>query len=115
MASLLAEVRAERKDSLKGAGWHRPPDHLQARLRVVAQMIRHPRQAARGQNRFGDRTMAGIALQASDFRVFRFVHEVSCPRFLWTPYCPEKLEDDSVEGNGKTVIDAAVLVGSEGG
>src|SRR3954470_11082818 len=75
MASLLAEVRAERKDSLKGAGWHRPPDHPQARLRVVAQMIRHPRQAARGQNRFGDRTMAGIAFQASDFRVFRFVHE----------------------------------------
>ena len=22
---------------------------------------------------------------------------VSCPRFLWRPYCPEKLEDDSVE------------------
>src|SRR3954453_16576234 len=39
---------------------------------------------------------------------------VSCPRFLWTPYCPEKLEDDSVEGNGKTMIDAAGLVGSEG-
>src|SRR3982750_1245978 len=27
---------------------------------------------------------------------------VSCPRFLWTPYCPAKLEDDSVEGKGKT-------------
>src|SRR3954454_19034090 len=40
--------------------------------------------------------------------------KVSCPRFLWTPYCPEKLEDDSVEGNGKTMIDAAGLVGSEG-
>src|SRR3954451_25457044 len=39
---------------------------------------------------------------------------MSCPRFLWTPYCPEKLEDDSVEGNGKTMIDAAGLVGSEG-
>jgi hypothetical protein len=39
---------------------------------------------------------------------------LSCPRFLWTPYCPEKLEDDSVEGNGKTMIDAAGLVGSEG-
>src|SRR3954454_19424510 len=39
---------------------------------------------------------------------------VSCPRCLWTPYCPEKLEDDSVEGNGKTMIDAAGLVGSEG-
>src|SRR4051794_15114669 len=39
---------------------------------------------------------------------------VSCPRFLWTPYCPEKLEDDSVEGNGETMIDAAGLVGSEG-
>jgi len=36
---------------------------------------------------------------------------VSCPRFLWTPYCPEKLEDDSVEGNGKTMIDATGLVG----
>src|SRR3954453_792468 len=24
---------------------------------------------------------------------------VSCPRFLWTPYCPEKLEDDSMEGD----------------
>src|SRR5213593_1471764 len=39
---------------------------------------------------------------------------LSCPRFLWTPYCPEKLEDDSVEGDGKTMIDAAGLVGSEG-
>src|SRR3954467_8976836 len=39
---------------------------------------------------------------------------VSCPRFLWTPYCPEKLEDDSVEGNGKTMIDVAGVVGSEG-
>src|SRR3954454_11438426 len=39
---------------------------------------------------------------------------LSCPRFLWTPYCPEKLEDDSVEGNGKTMIDAAGLVGSAG-
>src|SRR3954454_19108122 len=29
------------------------------------------------------------------------VVKLSCPRFLWTPYCPEKLEDDSVEGNGK--------------
>ena len=28
-------------------------------------------------------------------------------RFLWTPYCPEKLEDDSVEGDGKTMIDVA--------
>src|SRR4051812_15962373 len=39
---------------------------------------------------------------------------LSCPRFLWTPYCSEKLEDDSVEGNGKTMIDAAGLVDSEG-
>src|SRR3954454_11865480 len=39
---------------------------------------------------------------------------MSCPRFLWTPYCPEKLEDDSVEGNGKTMIDVAGVVGSEG-
>jgi transposase len=39
---------------------------------------------------------------------------LSCPRFLWTPYCPEKLEDDSVEGDGKTMIGAAGLVGSEG-
>jgi hypothetical protein len=22
-----------------------------------------------------------------------FLILVSCPRFLWTPYCPEKLED----------------------
>src|SRR4029453_2701798 len=41
---------------------------------------------------------------------------MSCPRFLWTPYCPEKLEDDSVEGDGKTMIDATGLVGEgEGG
>src|SRR4051812_17512024 len=39
---------------------------------------------------------------------------LSCLRFLWTPYCPEKLEDDSVEGDGKTMIGAAGLVGSEG-
>src|SRR3954469_2148379 len=39
---------------------------------------------------------------------------LSCPRFLWTPYCPEKLEDDSVEGDGKTMIDVAGVVGSEG-
>ncbi len=39
---------------------------------------------------------------------------MSCLRFLWTPYCPEKLEDDSVEGDGKTMIGAAGLVGSEG-
>jgi len=39
---------------------------------------------------------------------------VSCPRFLWTPYCSEKLEDSSMEGDGKTMIGAAGLVGSEG-
>jgi hypothetical protein len=22
------------------------------------------------------------------------LEQLSCPRFLWTPYCPEKLEDE---------------------
>src|SRR3954452_23737084 len=39
------------------------------------------------------------------------VSSLRCPRVLWTPYCPEKLEDDSVEGDGKTMIDATGLVG----
>src|SRR3954452_17774500 len=65
--------------------------------------------------------MNGAAFRRAGIAGFPYaIHTVltdngmSCPRFLWTPYCPEQLEDDSVEGDGKTMIDAAGLVGSEG-
>src|SRR4051812_29753811 len=62
-----------------------------------------------------ERTLAAAACAESFEPVHRLKFStLSCPRFLWTPYCPEKLEDDSVEGNGKTMIDEAGLVGSEG-
>ena len=35
------------------------------------------------------RTIAGLALREEMMSVVK----LSCPRFLWTPYCSEKLED----------------------
>ena len=39
---------------------------------------------------------------------------LSCPRFLWTRIVPRSWRAKSVEGDGKTMIGAAGLVGSEG-
>src|SRR4051794_3647225 len=78
--------------------------------------IGHPRQNAEP----GDDVAVGVqeVVEGSEDRDSRErehgQNPVSCPRFLWTPYCPEKLEDDSVEGDGKTMIDVAGVVGSEG-
>src|SRR4051812_28939663 len=45
----------------------------------------------------GLQRFASFLTQSFPLRRRRLIGLMSCPRFLWTPYCPEKLEDDSVK------------------